>query len=122
MTFNHYLPPKTMAFIVKLGDENNLSWKEVERILLNKLAFELGMVCVHRRIGYSKTDHKPYCKDCWTRFQQVKERQYSPETKHWSTVDKFVPIDTFLDELENKKDLQVHGEGQVTPEDRDQYV
>jgi hypothetical protein len=124
MTFTGYLPPKTMAFIVKLSDEYNLSWKEVQRILLNKVAFELGMECPHRRIGRAKSDNKPYCKDCWTRFKEVRNREYNFETKHWANVSKFEPIDTFLDELENKKNLNIEGqgEGQVKVQDREAYI
>jgi len=122
--FNHFLPPKTMAFLVKLADEYELSWKEVERITLNKIFFQLGMTCAHKRIGRAKEDpeHKPFCKDCWTRFKVVKDKQYSYETKHWSNITKFVPVDTFLDEDDNKKNLQGHSEGQVKPEDRQEYV
>lgn len=122
MTFNNYLPPKTWAFIVRLADENDLSTIEVQRIMLNKVAFDLGMTCVHRRIGRAKKDpeHKPYCKDCWTRFQEVRERQYSHETKKWATVNKFVPLETFLDrEIEDNNNLQ---QGQVKAEDREQFV
>src|SRR6476659_10847261 len=100
MTFNDYLPPKTWAFIVKLSDDNSLSTKEVQRIILNDTLFELGMTCEHKRIGYSKTDHKPYCKDCWTRFQlQAGEKTFNPETRKWAKVNKFLPLDTFLDML-----------------------
>jgi hypothetical protein len=121
MTFNHYLPPKTMAFIVKLADEYCLSWKEVERILLNKVLFELGMTCEHKRRGHAKKDGKSFCKDCWTRFEYVKERAYSYDTKKWSNIEKYEPLDTFLEELGNKN-LNVQGKEQIRAEDRDQYV
>jgi hypothetical protein len=119
MTFTDFLPPKTWAFIVKLADENNLSTKEVQRILLNDMLFKLGMTCKHQRIGYSKTGHKPYCKDCWTRFRQDRERQYNYETKKWAAVNKFLPLDTFLDNpsMDNEEEQR-----QVKAEDRQEFV
>jgi len=71
MSFTDFLPPKTWAFIVKLADEHKLSTKEIQRIFLNKIAFDLGMTCNHERIGKAKKDpeHKPYCKDCWSRLR-----------------------------------------------------
>jgi hypothetical protein len=122
MTFTDFLPPKTWAFIVKLADENNLSTKEVQRILLNKVASELGLICEHRRIGRAKSDNKPYCKDCWTRFNEVRDREYNFETKHWANVNKFSPVETFLDDYENKKALNLQGQGQVKAEDKEEFV
>lgn len=120
MTFTNFIPPKSWAYIVKLADENNLSTMEVQRILLNKILFELGMTCPHRRIGYAKEDpeHKPYCKDCWTRLYQNRERLYSFETKKWTTTNKFLPLDTFLDVTEKEKKNQ----GQVKKEEKEQFV
>jgi hypothetical protein len=122
LTFNNYLPPKTMAFIVKLGDEKCLSWKEVQRILLNKVLFDLGMTCEHRRIGSAKKNGKPYCKDCWTRFEKIKERTYNFETKKWSNLEKFLPVVTFLDEFYKEKDRGWQRQGQVKAEDRKDFV
>lgn len=122
MTFNHYLPPKTWAFIVKIADEYALSTKEIQRIVLNKIFFEIGMICEHKRIGRAKSDKSPYCKDCWTRFKEARDREYNPKTKKWATVNKFLPVETFLDEAGYRKALNLEGQGQIKPEDRDQYV
>ena len=97
MTFNNYLPPKTYAFLVKIAEENKLSVKEVQRILLNTVSAALGFSCEHLRIGYAKEDpdHKPYCKDCWTRLKMVKAPMYNG--KKIVRQGEFWPLETFLD-------------------------
>ena len=97
MTFNNYLPPKIYAFLVKVAEEHRLSVKEVQRIFLNKVAADLGFSCDHLRVGLAKEDpdHKPYCKDCWTRLETVK----SPVVNGRKVVRKgeYWPLETFLD-------------------------
>ena len=117
---------------MKIADENNLSTKEVQRIFLNKVAYDLGFKCEHRRIGHADKDpNRPYCKDCWTRFKPAeKERAYNFETKKWFNMDKLVPLETFLDihyiEEQNKKSLKLKGQdqwqGQIKPVDREVFV
>ena len=113
MTFNHFLPPKTWAFMVRIADETGLSTKEIQRVALNKIFFGMGMTCEHRRIGYAKADHKPYCKDCWTRFKQEITKEYDYNTRKWSKVEKFIPLDTFLETWK---------EDQMSLKDKDKYV
>lgn len=97
MMFNNYLPPKIYTFLVKVAEENKLSMKEVERIFLTKVATDLGFFCEHFRIGYAKEDpdHKPYCKDCWTRMKTVKPPTY--RGKKLITPGQFSSLETFLD-------------------------
>jgi hypothetical protein len=97
MTFNNFLPPKIYAFLVKIAQERNLSVKEIQRIFLNKVAKDLGFVCDHERVGFAKEDpnHKPYCKDCWTRLVTIKPpvvngRKIVKQGQFW-------PLKTFLD-------------------------
>jgi hypothetical protein len=97
LTFNYYLPPKTYAFLVKIAEEQQLSVKEVQRIFLNKVAVDLGFRCDHLRIGFAKEDpeHKPYCKECWSRMKTVKTPVYQgrrivKEGEYWA-------LETFLD-------------------------
>lgn len=80
------------------------------------------MICEHKRIGRAKSDKSPYCKDCWTRFKETKDREYNSETKKWANVNKFLPVETFHDGDEYRKVLNLHGQGQIPPEDREQYV
>ena len=87
----------TYAFLVKVAEENKLSVKEIQRIFLNKVAGDLGFGCEHERIGYAKEDHdhKPYCKDCWTRLKMVKAPMYNG--KKIVRQGEFWPLQTFLD-------------------------
>lgn len=99
MTFTDYLPPKTWAFLVKTAQENKLSIKEVQRIFLNKVATDLGFRCDHERIGYSKSDKKPFCKDCWTRLRTERREPYRIGTKLIKEDIQYVEKKTFLDEF-----------------------
>ena len=108
MTFNDYLPPKTWAFIVKIADENKLSTKEVQRIFLNKVAFDLGMICNHERIGRAKKDpeHKPYCKECWERLRMERKEPYLLGGKLIKGDTRYVERETFLDEFYKDRDRE----------------
>lgn len=99
MTFNYYLPPKTYAFLVKLAEEYRLSTKEVQRVLINEQAAKLGFECNHERIGFAKSDKKPYCKDCWARLRAEKGEPYRVGTKLIKQAFKYVEKETFLDEF-----------------------
>ena len=120
MTFNNYLPPKTYVFLVKIAEENKVAVKEVQRIFLNKVASDLGFSCDHLRIGYAKEDpdHKPYCKDCWTRLKMVKAPMYNG--KKIVRQGEFCPLQTFLDiyykEEAKRKNRQGGSEGLETEE------
>jgi hypothetical protein len=106
MTFTDFLPPKTWSFIVKIADENKLSTKEVERIFLNKVAFDLGMTCNHERIGRARKDpeHKPYCKDCWTRLRKVIREPYRIGTNLIKGEIQYLENETFLDDFYRDKE------------------
>jgi hypothetical protein len=97
MTFNYYLPPKTYAFLVKIAEENKLSVKEVQRIFLNTVAADLGFGCEHLRIGFAKSDNKPYCKECWTRLRIEKREPYRIGTNLIKEGIRYVEKETFLD-------------------------
>jgi len=111
MAYNNYLPPKTYSFLVKVAGQYDLSVKEVQRIFLNKVASDLGFNCDHLRVGHAKEDpeHKPYCKDCWTRLRTIKPatvkgRKIVKPGEYW-------PLKTFLDtfyrEQRNNKSLNL---------------
>jgi hypothetical protein len=97
MTFNNYLPPKTYAFLVKVAEEHKLSVKEVQRIFLNKVAADLGFKCDNTRVGLAKEDpdHKPYCKDCWTRLETVNPPIFNG--RKVVRPGEYRPLETFLD-------------------------
>jgi hypothetical protein len=95
--------------MVKIADETGLSTKEVQRIVLNKTFFAMGMTCEHRRIGHAKTDGKPYCKDCWTRMN-MKQQAINFKGKCIKQVE-YEPQDTFLDI-----------KGQINEQDREKYI
>lgn len=97
MTFNNYVPPKTYAFLVKMAEEHGLSTKEVQRILLNKPASDLGFRCDHLRIGFAKKDpqHRPFCKDCWSRMESVDETFF--DGNRIKKKRRYRPLETFLD-------------------------
>lgn len=97
--------------MVKIADETGLSTKEVQRIILNKTFFQMGMTCEHKRIGYAKIDNKPYCKDCWTRLSMTSQA-INFKGKCIKSV-KYEPLDTFLD---------AKPQGQVNEQDREQFV
>jgi len=97
MTFNSYLPPKIYVFLVKTAEEYKLSVKEVERIFLNKVAIDLGFQCNHERIGFAKSDKKPYCKECWTRLKIEKREPYRIGTNLIKEGIRYVEKETFLD-------------------------
>jgi hypothetical protein len=98
-----YLPPKIYAFMVKLCEEYNLSMKEVQRIILNKVFRDLGFECPHERIGYAP-DKEPFCKDCWTRLRKVIREPYRIGTSLIKNEINFIEKETFLDEF--YRDLQ----------------
>jgi hypothetical protein len=108
MTFNNYLPPKTYVFLVKIAEENKLSVKEVQRIFLNTVAADIGFTCHHERIGFAKNDpeHKPYCKDCWTRLRTEKREPYRIGTKLIKDGIRYVEKETFLDEFYKEADRE----------------
>jgi len=97
LTFNSYLPPKSYAFLVKIAEKYKLSVKEVQRILINTQATVLGFNCDHTRIGFAKKDpqHKPFCKDCWTRMKPVEKSVF--DGKRIIKRKEFLPLETFLD-------------------------
>ena len=116
MTFNNYIPPKTYAFLVKIAEENKLAVKEVQRIFLNKVASDLGFKCDHMRIGLAKEDpeHKPYCKDCWTRMKTVKQPAIDFISKKTIKKGEYWPLETFLDRFYKELAKKEHEEISVS--------
>ena len=113
MTFTDFIPPKTWSFIVRIADDNKLSTKEVERILLNKVARDLGMTCDHERVGRAKKDpeHKPYCKDCWARLRSEKREPYRIGDKLIKQGIRYIEKETFLDEFyRDREEAQIKAE------------
>jgi hypothetical protein len=131
MVFNYYLPPKTYAFLVKIAEEYRLSVKEVQRIFINKVAARLGFKCPHERVGYAKADpeHKPFCKDCWSRLKAEKPEPYRIGTQLIKSGIRYVERETFLDKLleetraeaeaKRKKKRQMQGERKQEEEQED---
>ncbi len=98
MTRSHnFYPNGIYHFLSNLAFENKLSVKEVETILLRREIENLGFVCDHSNVNYSKTTHEPYCFDCWTRLVTIKPPTYFKgkivkSGEYW-------PIETFLDKF-----------------------
>jgi hypothetical protein len=72
MTIRTYYPPDIFRFLSELAFKHQLSVKEVETVMLRTKAEQLGFKCEHSRVGFAKSDRKPYCKSCWARLEVVK--------------------------------------------------
>jgi hypothetical protein len=81
-----------------MAEENKLSTKEVQRIFLNKVAFDLGFKCNHERIGLAP-DKEPFCKDCWTRLRKVIRPTYLLDGKLIKNDFYYAEKETFLDDF-----------------------
>ena len=95
MTITTYYPPEIFRFLSGIAFQYKLSVKEVETIFLRKQAEALGFSCDHSKIGFARSDKKPYCKGCWTRLEQVKPPIYSGRVL--KVPGKFRTLKTFLD-------------------------
>lgn len=58
--------------MLDIANDNGISVKRVETIFLLKILADNGFTCEHVNMGIRNTDKKPYCKDCWTIFRQIK--------------------------------------------------
>jgi peptide subunit release factor 1 (eRF1) len=101
LTFNAYLAPGIYAFLFKIARENVLSVKEVETILLRQQIRQLGFNCDHMTVVYPKKKGrkdggKPFCKECWTRMEEVKPPAYDYR-QNLVREGKYRPLETFLD-------------------------
>jgi hypothetical protein len=101
-----YLPPKTYAFMVRICEEYNLSIKEIQRIIINKVLHDLGFKCRHERIGYAKSDKEPFCKDCWTRLRKQIREPYRIGTNLIKGEFQYHEKETFLDEFYRDKEAK----------------
>jgi len=66
------------------------------------------MICNHERIGKAKMDpeHKPFCKDCWTRLRSEKMEPYFLNGKLIKKDIRYVERETFLDEFYRYKEAE----------------
>ena len=98
MTINTYYPPEIFRFLSGIAFQHQLSVKEVETIFLRKQAETVGFSCRHSKVGFAKSDKKPYCKGCWVRLEQIKPPVYSGSVV--KVPGQFRPLKTFLDREE----------------------
>lgn len=118
MTYRYNFYPRAIyQFLNNLAFEKRLSIKEVEITLLRKQMEDLGFTCDHLNVKNAEKTGEPFCKDCWTRLEQVKAPVFdfrgriTREGEYW-------PLETFLDKVykseSKKKDkVSVYKEGSV---------
>jgi len=102
MTVKTFYPPKLYLALSDIALEYGLSVKEVETVFLRKMCQEFGFKCDHRIIGTSKKTGLPFCKECWTRMEMVKQPVYDYKLKIKSPGE-YRPLPTFLDVLKELK-------------------
>lgn len=96
--------------MMNISSEYGIAVKEVETAFLRDGIKRLGFTCDHIRMGIRKTDKKPYCKDCWQIFRQVKPPRYN-HLRELVELGEYTPEPTFLDkdsEIEETV-LKLHG-------------
>jgi hypothetical protein len=59
-----YVPPGLYSFLVKVAEENQLSIKEIQTMLIRKGAQDLGFNCDHSVVGLAKNTGQPFCQRC----------------------------------------------------------
>jgi hypothetical protein len=101
LTFNAYLAPGIYAFLFKIARENVLAVKEIQTILLRKQIGELGFACDHVNVVYPKKKGrqdggKPFCKECWTRMEEVKPPTYDYQQR-LVREGEYKSLETFMD-------------------------
>lgn len=96
MAIKTYYPPEIFRFLSEIAYKHKLSVKEVETVFLRTQAQTLGFKCDHSKVGFAKSDKKPYCKGCWTRLEQIKAPIYSDSKL--KVPGQFKPLKTFLDQ------------------------
>jgi len=73
MTISSYIPPLIFESLFSLARKHHLAVKEVEWILVREaLKALVGFKCNHERVGASPTTGLPFCKECYSRLDQVK--------------------------------------------------
>jgi hypothetical protein len=97
VTIGTFYAPKIFNFMMNISSEYGIAVKEVETAFLRKGIQSMGFKCDHIRMGIRKTDHKPYCKDCWQIFRQIKAPRYNSQTKELVEPGQYIPEPTFLD-------------------------
>ena len=103
MTYRYNFYPRAIYhFLSNLAFENHLSIKEVEIILLRKQIEFLGFTCDHITVKTAEKTGEPFCKDCWTRLEQIR----APIFDFRGRVTKpgeYWPLETFLDNIYKSK-------------------
>ena len=100
MTIANRYPPKVFLLMLDIANKNGIPVKRVETILLHKAIADMGFTCDHLVMGIRKSDKKPFCKDCWTIFRQLKSARFDPDG-NLIKAGEYVIEPTFLD---NEKD------------------
>jgi len=107
MTINSRYPPKIFLLMLDIANKNGIPVKRVETVFLQKGFTEMGLLkCDHVAIGIRKGDKKPFCKDCWTIFIQLKAARYDSEGK-LVQAGQYVREPTFLDDKDKGEDQEV---------------
>ena len=124
MTFSDYLPPAIYAFIFNLARDNELSVKEVQVMLLREQIGLLGFTCDHTKIGYPKNKSqkqrvKPFCKQCWTRMEEIKPAIYDYQQKLVKEGE-YGPIETFLDRKRKEDASQIRSKRKESTQMKEQ--
>ena len=101
MTFSGYLAPGIYAFLFNLARDNGLAVKEVETILLRQQIEQLGFTCDHTIVVYPKKKRrkdggKPFCKECWTRMEEVRPPTYDYK-QNLVREGEYKTLETFVD-------------------------
>lgn len=95
----NFYPLGMYRFLLDLATDQKLAVDEVAFNILRIGLSELGYACDHTNIGYSKNDQqthsKPYCKSCYSRLEQFKEKSFFKGKI--ITQDEFKSIETFID-------------------------
>jgi hypothetical protein len=119
LTIDSRYPPKIFLFMLDIANKYGIPVKRVETILLQKAIQPLGFSCSHVPLGMRKSDKKPFCKDCWTIFRQVKAPRYSYDGT-LTEAGQYVREPTFLDE--QGKDKQQHEEKEDKQQQQDEIL
>lgn len=90
-----YIPPQVYYFLYKLANQHNLSIKEVEIALLREIGRELGFECKHQNIGFAKSNGLPFCRDCFTRMEQVEAPVFKGKVMTYGG--RYKPLPSFLE-------------------------
>jgi len=102
--------------MLNLATEKSLAVDEVAFMLLREQCGSFGFACDHSNVGYSKTDHKPYCKHCYSRLELLQSTgllkgKIIRQSEH-------IPKETFVDlkRKENAKKNEADIEARIEAE------